>query len=57
MRKSEAQNQLGDNSIRGNPGIRIIKFALKYALNLPDKIQGGMSAVRRMMRCSRANFA
>lgn len=35
---------------------RMIKFALKYALNLPDKTQGGNSAVRIIMRCSRANF-
>lgn len=34
----------------------IIKFALKDEFNLPDKIQSGNSAVRRMMRCSRANF-
>lgn len=44
----------------GNPGkaqFRMIKFALKDALNLPDKTQGGNSTVRRIMRCSRANFA
>lgn len=35
---------------------RIIKFALKDEFNLPDKIQSVNSAVRRMMRCSRANL-